>query len=197
VKFGAEVLKFYLTIAGELSVSAMKLSAKCVLSILNNRKQRWLILLAVITLAALWRAIPEAPEGEILGQASVRDGDSLIIGRKRIRLIGIDAPERDQDCGEGAATWRCGRQAGAHLDRLIGGGAVACAYFERDRYGRYLAACTISGRDLGEAMVRDGFAVDLNGRYSGAQSEARSARRGLWQGPFVRPAVWRRQNPRE
>lgn len=167
------------------------------MGILNNRKHRWLILLAVITLAALWRAIPEAPEGEIVGRASVPDGDSLIIGRKRIRLIGIDAPERDQNCGEGAATWPCGRQAGAHLGRLIGAAPVACAYFERDRYGRYLAACTVAGRDLGDAMVRDGFAVDLDGRYSGAQGEARSARRGLWRGPFVRPAVWRRQNPRE
>ncbi len=70
------------------------------------------------------------------------------------------------------------------------------SYFDRDRYGRYLAKCTVGGRDLGEAMVQDGRAVDLNGRYVDAESAARAARRGIWRGSFLHPAVWRRRNPR-
>jgi endonuclease YncB( thermonuclease family) len=164
---------------------------------LRNRKIRSLLIALLVALATLWRALPEAPEGQLVGRASARDGDSLVIGHRRIRLLGIDAPERGQSCGEAHATWPCGLAAEEHLGQLIAGAQVACAYFRRDRYGRYIARCEADGRDLNAAMVRDGMAVSLDGNYASEQREARSARRGLWRGPFTRPAVWRRQHPRD
>ena len=43
-------------------------------------------------------------------------------------------------------------------------------------------------------MVRAGYAVNfMEGRYSGAEAEARSAKRGIWRGSFERPQEWRRR----
>lgn len=162
-----------------------------------NRNSRWLAILVVAAIAAIWRTLPEDPEGTIAGRASVRDGDSIVISGRRIRLRGIDAPEQAQTCGEGDATWPCGSRAEAHLGRLIANRVVSCEYFTRDRYGRYIAECEVGEVNLGAAMVRDGMAVDLDGRHAAAEEEARVSRRGLWQGPFLRPAVWRRRNPRQ
>jgi endonuclease YncB( thermonuclease family) len=52
--------------------------------------------------------------------------------------------------------------------------------------------CTAGGRDLSEAMVRSGHALELRqysrGRYADAEHEARNARRGLWAGDFAMAA---------
>jgi endonuclease YncB( thermonuclease family) len=176
---------------------ARKSPAKPIPRWIRCRKIRWLLIALVVAVAALWRAVPEAPEGQLVGRASPRDGDSLVIGRRRIRLQGIDAPERGQSCGEAHATWPCGLVAEEHLGRLIAGAQVACDYFRRDRYGRYIARCEAGERELNAAMVRDGMAVSLDGHYTNEEREARAARPGIWRGPFTRPAVWRRQHPRD
>ena len=60
-----------------------------------------------------------------------------------------------------------------------------------DQYGRVLATCRVGGEDIGDAVVRAGWAVaDL--RYAGAVLEARRAGRGIWSGRFIDPAEWRR-----
>jgi endonuclease YncB( thermonuclease family) len=127
------------------------------------------------------------------------DGDSLRYGGEEIRLLGIDAPEFHQTClDERRRRWDCGRAARDELERLVARGAVQCRASGRDRYGRALAVCS-AGRigDLGEAMVRQGYAIDyMGGRYTAAEAEARAARRGLWRGEFERPQDWRRANPR-
>ena len=69
-----------------------------------------------------------------------------------------------------------------------------------ESYDRDVAACTVNGRDLSEAMVRSGHALELarhsRGRYAAAEREARNARRGLWAGDFERPSQWRQAHPR-
>jgi endonuclease YncB( thermonuclease family) len=48
--------------------------------------------------------------------------------------------------------------------------------------------------DIGEAMVRAGFALNFkDGRYLAAEAEARAHRRGMWRGSFERPEDWRRR----
>ena len=129
------------------------------------------------------------------------DGDSLRAGNEQIRLASIDAPELAQTCRDGEAReWACGRAAKERLAALAAGNDVSCRPQGRDRYGRTLAICSAGAvADLGEALVREGYAVDY-GRagsgYSAAKQEARAARRGLWRGAFERPQDWRRRNPR-
>ena len=129
------------------------------------------------------------------GAVQVTDGDTLRIGGSRIRLHGIDAPERAQSCdGADGQRYRCGEDAKAALTRLIGGHRPACVERDRDRYGRSVAICSVAGRDLNRAMVAEGWALAYT-RYSrdyeGDEAAARRARRGLWRGRFERPDQYR------
>jgi endonuclease YncB( thermonuclease family) len=131
------------------------------------------------------------------------DGDSLTAANGAdYRLFGIDAPELQQSCNEAnGKPWLCGRAAKAKLTMLIKGGNVACEARATDRFGRTVAVCSAEGvPDLGEAMVRDGYAIDLGGAagnpYAAAEAEAQAAKRGIWRGTFQRPSDWRQANPR-
>ena len=145
------------------------------------------------------RAIRHAQPWRAARPARVVDGDSLEIGGQRIRLFGIDAPEGRQHCrNTQGQDYACGREGAARaLDALIGGRSVTCTRLDHDRYEREVAACTVEGRDLGEAMVRSGHARDYarhsHGRYAAAEREAREARRGLWAGEFEDPGEWRKR----
>jgi endonuclease YncB( thermonuclease family) len=131
------------------------------------------------------------------------DGDTIKAGDgAEYRLFGIDAPELHQTCNEAnGKSWLCGRAAKAKLTTLIKGGNVNCEARATDRFGRIVAVCSAAGvPDLGQAMVRDGYAIDLGGAagnpYAGAETEARDAKRGIWRGTFARPSDWRQANPR-
>jgi endonuclease YncB( thermonuclease family) len=127
------------------------------------------------------------------------DGDSLRSGGKDYRLLGIDAPELNQICrDERGRNWACGHEAHAHLRAFVGRGAVNCVFNSRDRYNRELGRCSAQDvADLGEAMVRAGYAVDfMNGGYRSAEAEARREKRGIWRGEFERPADYRKRQSR-
>jgi endonuclease YncB( thermonuclease family) len=158
----------------------------------------WLLIFAVLAVVVHYLAPRPTPGQPVTGYARVIDGDTLDIRGQRIRLFGIDAPEREQDCRDAASrTYACGREAARALTSAIAGRAVTCTPVDHDRYDRDVAVCTAEGDDLGEAMVRSGHALDLarhsRRRYADAERDARDARRGLWAGPFDTPAVWRRQ----
>jgi endonuclease YncB( thermonuclease family) len=160
----------------------------------------FLALAALMGVAAFafepWRGAAHTVNGL---RVTVIDGDSLRAGNDNIRLIGIDAPELRQSCrDEHGREWTCGRAAKARLAALIGGAEVACTARGHDRYGRTLAVCSAGDiADLGETLVREGYAVDYyQGGYQAAEREARTARRGLWRGDFERPQDWRRRHPR-
>jgi endonuclease YncB( thermonuclease family) len=168
----------------------------------------WLVLIAVAAAVAQlfqeWRAPPAEPPrptgAAIAGRARVVDGDSLVIGASRIRLFGIDAPEGRQHCRDAEGRgYSCGEAARRALIAAIAGREVSCIPVGLS-HDRSVAVCTANGRDLSDAMVRSGHALDLRrhsrGRYSAAEREARDARRGLWAGDFERPAEWRRGNGR-
>lgn len=157
-----------------------------------------LVLLAALMLFAL---LPEArfslDAGPLVGTAErVADGDTLDIAGQRIRLTGIDAPEWDQTCTTAdGSTWACGQAATDRLRQLVRGTQITCEPQGHDRYGRLLARCRVGTTDLAETIVRDGLAIATD-RYKPAENEARSARRGLWQGPFATPAEWREETGR-
>jgi endonuclease YncB( thermonuclease family) len=134
--------------------------------------------------------------GELVGQASVMDADTIEIQGRRLRLIGIDAPESAQWCVDGIGDlYPCGRNAAFALDDFIRGSVVRCEVKDQDRYGRDLAICYKGQTDLNEAMVRAGLALAYrryDRRYVPQEDEARSEGRGLWQGPFIAPWDWRR-----
>ena len=110
------------------------------------------------------------------------------------------APELFQTCvNEDGGTWACGRQAHAFLRGFVSRGTLTCISTSTDRYGRTLATCSARDiADIGDAMVRAGYAVSLMSGigYWAAEFEARYHRRGIWSGAFDRPQDWRRRHPR-
>lgn len=147
--------------------------------------------------AFLLAADPTVAQSIVEGPARVVDGDTLRVAHHRIRLLGIDAPERAQTCiieHASSTRWPCGQDATQQLQALVEGEIVNCEAKDQDRYGRIVAVCFAGGRDLNDAMVRSGYAVatpQYSDRYIEAEKEAKQQRRGIWAGSFQLPADYR------
>jgi len=101
--------------------------------------------------------------------ACVIDGDTFKLGQRKIRIIGIDAPEtHPANCPEEA---RLGEQATAKLQDLLNQGSfelVAPIYGKQDRYGRDLRSVRRTLPDGGTQSVADDMrASGLAHRYLG------------------------------
>ena len=123
----------------------------------------------------------------------------------KIRLTGIDAPEKKQPFGNASRE---------HLASLVAGKEVFVEANKTDRYGRTLgkvwvqpADCPTCGKtlDANYAQVLAGMAwwyryyakeqpVEDRGRYESAEDEAKARKRGLWadKNP-IPPWDWRRK----
>jgi len=128
-----------------------------------------------------------APEttGPAARAEAVVDGDTLDVRiggvTERVRIVGINAPERGE-CRSAEATER--------LTELVEGAALVLLADEsdRDRFGRLLRYVEADGRDVGEQLVREGAAVvrvsapdtAREDRLRAAQADARRAGAGLW-----------------
>ena len=153
-----------------------------------------------ITLGLLvnWAAADASPKARLdITVTGISDGDSLQAGRVKLRLYGIDAPERKQKCEDAAReTYACGKQAKNWLQKLIRiGDHLSCDLLDIDRYKRLIVRCFKDGKDINEAMVRAGWAIAYT-RYSDDYLTATAAKAeeiGLWQGPLSaqRPGVRR------
>lgn len=123
-------------------------------------------------------------EGQIVGRATVTDGDTIEIRSERIRLWGIDAPESTQQCiGPSDAREPAGRRAAMALSDMIGTLTVICTERDRDQYNRAVSVCEVDGQDLSRAMADQSWAwafVRYSGDYIGQEVNAREARRGVW-----------------
>ena len=146
---------------------------------------------------------------ETLGRVvNVIDGDTvkLKVGSDtvKVRLQGIDAPERGQPYG---------KQSKRNLERLLAGKTVSIDVSKTDRYGRIIAVvfrkpsgcndCAYSW-DINLEQVKSGYAwwykyysreqswIDRRA-YQAAEQDARVENRGLWAAPDpVNPYDWRK-----
>ena len=135
-----------------------------------------------------------ATGAELVGQASVIDGDSLEIHGTSIRLFGIDAPKSSQSCrNKESETYRCGQIASNALWEFIAQRPVECVDLDTRSWKRVVAVCSVADTDLADWMVRNGYALDWpkysKGGYASAQAEAKQGERGIWSGTFAEP--WR------
>lgn len=125
----------------------------------------------------------------------VTDGDTLWVrpldgGKPRkLRVQGIDAPERCQP-------W--GHEATAQLSALVQGQTVRAQEGPLDDHGRRLVRLFRGDVDIGAWMVRQGHAWSYRyrrdpGPYAAEEHDARRARRGLFADPAaVMPREFRR-----
>ena len=135
---------------------------------------------------------------EILGVPNITDGDTIKIFNNRIRLHGIDAPEKKQKCTRNKKNYNCGTIATKALSRKISKKLVKCLNQEnKDRYNRFIGVCFVENEDLNKWMVRNGYAIAYR-RYSKDyildEEFAKINKLGLWSGTFLRPEKWRKLN---
>ena len=155
-------------------------------------------ILIVIVCMTCWPLLVEGADTTIIGgKTRVIDGDTLEIKGQRVRLQGIDAPEKRQSCRDASGkSYSCGVAATEALRHRVGGSNVSCALeAERDRHGRALGVCSLGGADLNAWLVSEGHALAYRRyslKYVDQEEAARAARRGIWAGEFVAPWDWRR-----
>jgi endonuclease YncB( thermonuclease family) len=124
---------------------------------------------------------------------TITDGDTLKQGGLTYRLWGIDAPEAKQVCADG---WPAGSLATTRLQALTAGRSIVCQEKDRDRYGRIVAICRVSGEDLGAILVREGLAwafMRYSSDYVGAERQAKAAKLGVHAHGCEPPWEWRAQ----
>jgi endonuclease YncB( thermonuclease family) len=162
-------------------------------------------LLAALFLACGCVAQAATIEGKVI---NVADGDTVTIldathQRHRVRINGIDAPEKGQPFGD---------RSRKNMAHLVAGKGVTADCHKADRFGRQVCKvwvqpsdCPKCGKtlDAGHAQIVAGMAwwyrdyakeqsAEDRGRYESDEQEAKARKRGLWSdGDPVAPWEWR------
>jgi micrococcal nuclease len=137
-------------------------------------------------------AEPKTVTGRVV---KIADGDTLTVldesnAQHKIRLAGIDAPEKGQSFGT---------RSRENLAGKVFGKTVRVEVIDVDRYKREVGRIYLGDRFVNMEMVGDGFAwryvqYDKPGEFTATERQARDAKRGLWAEPNpVPPWEWRRQ----
>lgn len=130
-----------------------------------------------------------APPGGPYEIAEVFDGDSfnLIAANQqivRVRIAGIDAPEKRQPYSN---------KSKESLESLLAGGTITLTPVKIDRFERWVAHVSVNQNDIGLLQIQRGYAwfftryqQDLDDRrksdYARAEENARRDGLGLWAG---------------
>ncbi len=122
---------------------------------------------------------PTRTSSPVTGRATLIDGDTISVNGERIRLLDIDAPESYQSrCDKELVL---GLKAKERLRALLDSGPLRIDRQGHDRYGRTLARVYAGGRDVGQALLSEGYAL----RYQPGPA-AKEARLKRWCGPGAR-----------
>jgi endonuclease YncB( thermonuclease family) len=141
-------------------------------------------------------ASAETINGRVVG---VADGDTVTVldpanRQHKIRLAGIDAPEKAQPFGQ---------RSKASLSNMVFGRQVIAECGKMDRYRREVCKIIVNGVDANLEQVKAGMAwwyrkyakeqqAEDRAAYEKAEAEAQAGRRGLWSDPKPMPPwEWR------
>ena len=153
-----------------------------------------LVLSTVVALVALLFAVSPVSAVDLSGFPRVIDGETVEVGTARFRLYGIDAPDPRQTCEIRGRSYKCGHVSKTALMDLVAGVKIRCVPLAKAESGTRWATCYAGGYDLAEGMVHTGWALAMSrngGKYLRIERQAEQARRGLWQGRFIRPWEWK------
>ena len=150
--------------------------------------------LAVILFFFTSLSICHAWPGKVV---SVTDGDTIKVlhdgKEEKIRLYGIDTPEKGQDFG---------KKAQELTGSLVAGKIVEVQQKDIDRYGRIVGLVSVDGDSLSELIINNGYAwvykqyckEDFCSEWIKAEEVARSQKKGMWSDPHIIPPwEWRHQ----
>lgn len=159
------------------------------------------VCLSLCGIALLWSSL-SATAADIVGRVvGVSDGDTITVlvdnhDRLKVRLAGIDAPEKSQPFGSVSKK---------SLSDQVFGKTVNIEANKKDRYGRFLGRVIFNGTDVCLEQIRAGMAwhykrysneqsESLRREYADAESQARQLKIGLWSEPTpVAPWEFRHQ----
>jgi len=125
----------------------------------------------------------------------VADGDTFTLlvdnnTQVRVRLYGIDCPERGQPYN---------RVATEHLKQLLAKGNVRVKKMDTDRYDRTIGIVYAGGINVNESLLAAGLAwhyisFDNNFAWAALEAQARENKIGLWveRNPIA-PWDWRKE----
>ncbi len=128
---------------------------------------------------------------------SIADGDTITIlddnkKQHKIRLYGIDTPEKSQAFGKAAKK---------HTSNLVARKRVQVTSYDTDKYGRTVGVVAVDGVNVNRSLIENGFAWQYR-RYCKAsfcndwlqlERSARAAKVGLWSDATpVPPWEWRK-----
>ena len=140
----------------------------------------------------------EILNGTVVG---VSDGDTITVIDKsnnehKVRLMGIDAPEKSQTFGN---------EAKKTLSNYIYKKEVSVEYKKYDKYKRIVGKVTLDGQDICLQMIREGMAWHFvqyeieqsktdRELYREAEAKAREVNIGLWvEKQAVSPWIFRQK----
>jgi endonuclease YncB( thermonuclease family) len=153
-------------------------------------------LLPLLALLLVNPAAADTLRGRVV---AIADGDTVTVldesnTQYKIRLTGIDAPEKKQPFGS---------KSKEHLSSLIFNKQVTVEFSKKDRYGRTIGKITVDGVDANLEQVKAGMAwhykqyqkeqsVGDRSAYAKAEEVARVENHGLWVDPEpIPPWEWR------
>ena len=153
---------------------------------------------AMLVLCLVSQAQAETLLGKVI---HVQDGDSITVldntrTQHKIRLSGIDAPERRQAFGNVSKE---------SLAEQVAGQSVAVEWDKIDRYGRKVGKVLLAGLDSNLVQIKRGLAWHYKKyereqspadrqSYAAAEAEARAAKLGLWRDAALPPWEFRTSN---
>ncbi len=144
---------------------------------------------ALLLIAGCDRQDPNKPPAGPYTVAEVFDGDSFNLNSAkntvvRVRIAGIDAPEKGQPYST---------KARESLETLLKSGEIQLMPVKKDRFDRWVANVSVANEDVGMTQVQRGYAwffrryqsdlsESMQKRYADAEQEAKRQRIGLWSG---------------
>jgi len=140
------------------------------------------------------------------GYVKVSDGDTIKISKYKIRLHGIDAPEKKQICQRPYLNlvffslyedYFCGEFVTNKLKELIENKLIECRVNDKkDFFGRYLGVCYKNNLNINQWLVENGYAVAFikySKDYVKFEEIAKKNKVGIWSGKFLMPWEWRKK----
>lgn len=110
----------------------------------------------------------------------VIDGDTFIASGKKIRLWGIDAPEKNEPESFAATLY---------LEVLLEQGKLLCNEIDIDKYERHVMRCYSGEEDIAASLVKNGMATDYKvyskGYYARDEEFAKINKFGIWIGSRI------------
>ena len=140
----------------------------------------------------------------VTGYSKVTDGDTLKIDTFKIRLHGIDAPEKKQLCKRAYLKimmftfyedYSCGQKSTDALIKKINNQKVTCKISNVDYFKRLIGECYQGKTNLNSWLVSNGYAVAFrkySKKYVSEENLAKREKKGMWQGKFEMPWDYRK-----